>query len=277
MLAVLNCADGAEEGSKILRIALSAPKDLGKAEFSCVKTVYSPTAVLVLCPGCNGDGAGYLTEPAWLEFAKERRLALMAVSFSSEPDLLRDGRGYYYASNGSGQVLLDAISTLYHRDLPILIYGFSGGAHFTSRFAEWKPERVIAWCAYSAAWWDKPKRQKHNSFGIVACGAEDSERYGASLDYFVAGRAIGDRWTWVSIPKRGHSRSPEFEEFLRRYFAAMLKTNAPNGTVKAPDSEWRDVETKAILSSQEALQIPTVAAWLPDHVTATLWSALHAP
>ena len=45
---------------------------------------------------------------------------------------------------------------------------FLGGAHFASRFEEWMPEKVIAWCAYSAGWWICPPRNAAAPAGIAA-------------------------------------------------------------------------------------------------------------
>ena len=51
--------------------------------------------------------------------------------------------------------------------------------------ADWKPERVLAWCAYSASWWDEPQVAARNfPPGIVACGEEDASNYGTSTTLF---------------------------------------------------------------------------------------------
>ncbi|MDD2710435.1 MAG: hypothetical protein PHV34_20845, partial [Verrucomicrobiae bacterium] len=204
----------------VRKFSFPAPRDMDRAEVYAVRTVESPENVLVLCPGCNGSGERLVCSSVWQKFARENRLGLMGISFASPSKFhtADSGRGYYHASQGSGQTLLDAIDRIYGKDLPVLLYGVSGGAHFTSRFEEWKPERVRAWCAYSAAWWDEPKKNPASPPGIVGCGDYDASRYGVSLIYFKQGRALGKPWLWVSLPKIGHASTGPFEEFVRAWF-----------------------------------------------------------
>ena len=169
-----------------------------RADLFYPKPTSQPKAVLVLCPGVNGSGEELIHSPVWQQFPNRNHLGLVGLSFASPEKTIHDGTGYYYASKGSGDKLLDGIRKIYGRDLPLLLYGFSGGAHFTSRFEEWSPSRVIAWCADSAGWWDEPKLSAITPPGIVACG-ENDPRYGASLSYFKQGRAAGKPW----LPAKG--------------------------------------------------------------------------
>ncbi len=61
---------------------------------------------------------------------------------------------------GSGEATVEALgrigAKLGMKPDKILIFGFSAGAHFAHGFASWKPERVKAFVAYSAGWWDEP-------------------------------------------------------------------------------------------------------------------------
>ena len=192
---------------------------------------------------------------------------------ASSSDPLHDGTGYYYASKGSGDKLVEGIRKIYGKDLPLLLYGFSGGAHFTSRFEEWAPSRVIAWCADSAGWWDLPQHHTANPPGIVACG-ENDPRYGASLSYFKQGRAAGKPWIWVSLPKIGHQASPAMEEFARKYFEAVLKRG---GSSDLSGGVWVDVDTKKVLSESEAMALPSESGWLPDPSLIDNWRKIHEP
>ena len=152
--------------------------------------------VLVLVPGCNGDGRAFLSEDKWVAFAEKNRLALVGVSFKSPVQLLKDRKGYYEASRGSGRALLALLEKAGLSRQPLLMFGFSGGAHFVSSFVEEHPKRVIAWCAHSAAWWGAMRRGEiETPPGIVACGGDDP-RLGASLSYFKEGRLAGRRLSW---------------------------------------------------------------------------------
>jgi hypothetical protein len=249
-------------------VHISPSPGLTRADLYVATTVPNPRAILVLCPGMNGNGRSLLT-PKWDDFARENQLGLAALSFASREEDLGNGRGYYYPVQGSGQCLVEAIRAAFGHDLPLLLYGMSGGAHFTSRFVEWKPTRVVAWCAYTAGWWDQPTLSKCNPPGIVACGDEDF-RYGATLSYFLQGRALGKPWTWVSLAKTGHQSSPALDEFVRSYFAAILRHETAT-------AQWLDVDLKTPISRQEIETHPTLACWLPNRRTAQNWIQLHQP
>ena len=197
---------------------------------------------------------------------------MVGLSFASEIDDLHSNNGYYNAGNGSGKLLLDGINKLFNKELPVLLYGFSGGAHFTSRFVEWKPECVISWCAYSAGWWDEPKKSDIMPPGIVACG-EDDERLGASLIYFKEGRSVGKPWLWIGIPKNAHSPDGKVESFVRDYFDAILKDHV------RPDPKttgfWVDIDKLCAAEEYVIGQHPTVTAWLPDVKLIENWRSLN--
>lgn len=257
---------------------LSPSPHMDRADLYCSTSYDLPSAVLVLCPGCNGNGESLVRSPVWQEFAHRNHLGLVALSFASPEKAIHDGTGYYYASKGSGDKLLEGIRKIYGKDLPLLLYGFSGGAHFTSRFEEWAPSLVIAWCADSAGWWDEPKPSGISPPGIVACG-ENDPRYGATLSYFKQGRAAGKPWLWVSLPKIGHQASPALEEFARKYFEAILaRTATLNSSALSPTNGiWVDIDTKKVLSLLEAEALPSESGWIPSQALVDDWRKIHEP
>lgn len=263
------CLSKADEPT---RLSLAPPSGITRADLYHVKTVRKPKAVLVLCPGCNGNGEGLVADPAWQAFAKKRNLGLVGLSFASEIKDIYNGKGYYYVSNGSGKLLLDGINKLFDRDVSILLYGFSGGAHFTSRFVEWKPECVLAWCAYSAGWWDEPQQSDIMPPGIVACG-ENDERLGAALIYFKQGRARGKPWLWIGIPHNGHSPDGRVESFVRDYFAVILDDRKKHDPEKT--GFWVDIDKRQAAESFVIQQHPSVTAWLPDAGLLDKWRLLN--
>lgn len=254
---------------EIEKVSLHPATDMQWADLFVWKGFSHPEAALVLCPGCNGSGEGLIHQPVWQRFAKKHKLGLVGLSFASDTLLLMNGRGYYYASKGSGDLLLDGIRKIYGKRIPLLLYGISGGAHFTARFVEWKPDQVVAWCAYSAGWWDEPKQAKKNPPGIIACGDYD-ERYGASLIYFKQGRALGKSWLWVSLPQTGHGYSGVLEDFVRKYFAAVLNE-------KPGEGQWVDVDLRKMVSPEEADRNRSVTGWLPDARLDEDWRKIHEP
>jgi hypothetical protein len=265
MSGLATLAFGAETVEKV---SLRPTEGIRRAELFFAPTVPRPKAVLLLCPGYNGNGEGLIRQREWQEFATKHQLGLAGLSFASDGELLQKGRGYYYPALGSGQLLLDGLRGKFGRDLPILLYGFSGGAHFTSRFAEWRPDRVLAWCAYSAAWWDEPASRRHAPPGLIVCGDEDPSRYGASLLFFKQGRGVGKPWLWLSLPKTGHQASPKLDAFVRDYFRAILSNSS---------GVWVDVDREEIISTDQALNQPSLSGWLPCRTIHEGWKALHAP
>ena len=243
--------------------------DMERAALDAVVPSGHEKAILIVCPGVNGSGERVIRQGKWQAFARCHQLGLVGLSFASKVSLLQDGRGYYYASQGSGQLLLDGLRKIYGKDLPVLLYGISGGAHFTSRFVEWSPKRVVAWCAYSAAWWDDPKDSEQNPPGLVACGDQDA-RYGASLMYFKQGRALGKPWLWISLPGVGHQGYPPLEDFVREYFLGILDGRHAHGG-------WVDVDLKTTVDSDQAVQLPSLTAWLPDINLLDRWKKIHTP
>lgn len=271
VLLLLVCLSQAEEST---RLSLKPALGMTRADLYHVETVRSPKAVLVLCPGCNGDGKGLITDSIWQAFAKKKDLGLVGLSFASDIKDIHHGNGYYYASNGSGKILLDGINKLFNRDLQILIYGFSGGAHFTARFVEWKPECVVAWCAYSAGWWDEPKATDIMPPGIIACG-ENDDRLGASLIYFKQGRAAGKPWLWIGIPDNGHSPERKVESFVRDYFEAILQNNGKLDPTKT--GLWIDIDKRTPAEVNIIREYPSITGWLPDAKLLNIWQLLNEP
>jgi hypothetical protein len=256
------------------KVVFPPSAEITRAEVAYLKPPEAPMAVLALGPGIDGDGGKQLQQPAWQAFARENNLGLMGLDFASPDDALQHGKGYYYASQGSGDLLVRAISKVYGKDLPILLYGFSAGAQFVSRFAEWKPEQIMGWCAYAGGWWDKPVKSDKMPPGIIACGKLDGERYGAALIYFRQGRSAGKPWLWISLPDTGHKPSAQLEEFARAYFKALLETGK-----KAEKNQgvWVDTEQETTYADAKEIDQPGLAAWLPNEQVFLLWKNLHSP
>ncbi len=256
------------------KISLPTTPELSRADVYVLPFEGTARATLVLCPGQNGNGLEMLKKSEWQEFAQQEQLNLAAISFSSPDKYLQANTftgGYYLASHGSGDALLHALNRALGEDQPpILIYGFSGGAHYTFSFVKAQPSLVKAWCAYSAGWWEEPDPDPVGPPGIIACGENDGFNYGPSLVQFTKGRGMGKPWTWISVPNTGHSWSNPLESFVRSYFAALLDHPQDRPL-------WLDIDTKNPVAANQIAQIPTVAVWLPNADVAELWKKLHKP
>lgn len=245
--------------------------------FSNAKFTDTVNAVLVLAPGMNTNGEFFLRESPWTDFARRNKLGVIALNYSSdEKDLYQNRRGYYWPEQGSGQALLDEIKRVYGRDLPIVLYGFSGGAQFVSRFVDWCPDRIIAWCAYSAQFWDYPEdgRNVTKARGIVACGDQDGLRWQPSFGFYYQGRKNKRPWIWVNISNTGHNRSAKFERFVRQFFEEELAVW--RGEKEPSEDIYSDISNSdnelLLLSEQPELQCPFRTKELLES-----WKKIQAP
>ena len=286
VIVVAHAEAGSMVGIGIHKLSLHPTAEMTRADLYTLDEVTNPRAVLVLCPGFNDNGEALICQPTWQEFARTNRLVLCGVSFASTDQEVQAIRGYFHAERGSGDLLLNGLRLAFGRDLPILIYGFSGGARFAASVVGWKPARVLSWCAYSTCWWEEPQALSNATPpGIVACGEEDASNYGSSTTFFAKGRAAGLRWTWLSLANTGHSWSEPLNHFVRAYFAAILdQAFAPTGhQIDAKTAAghltgvWQDVDTKEVLSAAQASIQPTLATWLPSVSLGVMWSRLHTP
>jgi len=242
--------------------------EIRRAEFHCLSfSKRPPSAVLVLCPGQNGDGADFLADEQWKSFAKAHNLALLIPGFVSDDEDLKSGRGYFVASRGSGKMLLEALRKAGWADAPLLLYGFSGGAHFTISFAAWSPGKVLGFCAYSFGWWTPPP-ENLTCPALIACGQFDAVRYGSSFAYFQAGRRQGKPWAWTSIKGQEHDRCPKLDSFVREYFQSLL--------VSSTEKQVTVDNVRKSLMKRTACD-PLATSVLPSETILESWRSLHHP
>jgi pimeloyl-ACP methyl ester carboxylesterase len=215
------CLPPAMAQVKVLK--LKPARGMTRAELKYGEVPSQCAGALVLCPGYNQDGEPFLRDKAWMNFAQRNKLVPIALSFASdEADLsARTRRGYYYAKNGSGKLLLSGVRTIAGKEVPIVIFGFSGGAHFTHRFAYAFPDKVRVWGAYSFAWYDKAPNVSKPKPGIFICGLDD-ERLDSTRDAFLS--ASNAKWPacWLPVAKNGHSIDRRAADFTRSFFDAVL-------------------------------------------------------
>ena len=229
--------------------------------------------VLVLCPGQNGSSEGMLRSKVWQDFAEREALALVGFHFVSSDEDLKNGRGYFVAARGSGELLEAGLKKAGFGSVPLLLYGFSGGAHFAMSFAAWRPERVAGFCAYSFAWWSPPP-EKLRCPALIVCGQADGTRYGATLSYFQAGRRQGKPWAWVSLKETPHAPSAELDEFVQEYFSCVMNFTKVNEGNKESRSETMDNMTEKVVKGRaddvSCSVLPCADLW-------SKWKEIHHP
>jgi hypothetical protein len=84
-------------------------KELSAASVFVLHPKGVPRGVLVLCPGQNGSSEARLVEAAWSSFAQQNHSALVGLHFVSNDEDLKNGRGYFVAERGSGELLEKAL------------------------------------------------------------------------------------------------------------------------------------------------------------------------
>lgn len=242
--------------------------------FSSAKPTGKEAAVLVLAPGQNMDGSFFLDEPKWSAFARKNNLGLMSLNYSSDIESLYGEKknGYFYAEHGSGQALLDEIRRAYGKDLPVIIFGFSGGAQFTASFVNWAPERILAWCAYSFPMTPEYPESGTNARGIVACGELDSKMWFPSYAFFYKGRSAGKNLIWANLKNTDHARSEAFEDFVRAFFREELDIFAK--AKDAPNDAWVDVYIPE--KTAEHPEGPLLSPFRTERLL-EMWKEIHTP
>ncbi len=273
-LLVLPDLAGASPPGGVVHLDLDLASKVSAASLDYIPAAGGrPRGILVLVPGANGSGAEMLAERPWADFARTNGFILAAFTFVSKAEDLRGEEGYYDTPAGSGAIASAALKKLGAGKVPAFMYGFSGGAHFTASFADSFPHMLKGWCAASFENRSRGEKIARNDAkgrrppGIVACGSED-QRLGASLAYYSRGRALGRKWTWVEIADVFHERSPELEEFARRYFMRLLGRKGPGVWIDIGSGE----DVAHSVGSAKSLQ-----AWLPDADLVADWRALSAP
>jgi poly(3-hydroxybutyrate) depolymerase len=225
--------------------------------------------VLVLVPGYNGDGAGML-DARWKAFAEKNDLILLAPTFHAEGNENNQGKGYYYAEQGSGAVMEKALGEVKRRTGTntdrVLMFGFSAGAHFAHRFALWQPKRVEAFVAYSAGWWSAPTAGLRQVPALIMCGEAD-ERYPATFAFFKQGQKLGCPWVWRSYNHTGHALTPSVRDMAEVFLAHYAHPPATPGEIRFGDIQtFKDVGRAEKESIPDELRIE-----LPSPAVAEVW------
>ncbi len=237
-----------------------------RAEFFFWSETEQPRAVMVLCPGGNGNGYHMLND-TWKAFARANDLALCGVWLQS----VRQPRDYADASLQSGGLLLQAVDSVYADFPQLILTGISAGAVFTGSFVEWRPDRVLTFAAQGGGYWVPPSPDAVDvPLGIVSSGEYDTHCWLLSLHHFQSGRRLGRDWTWVSIPDTGHARNATYEAFTRKFFQAVL------------DKEFEpvvyDITTKQKLTGGlSGIDQVDFTSWTPNQQIAKEWMLLHTP
>jgi poly(3-hydroxybutyrate) depolymerase len=230
--------------------------------------------VVVLVPGSNGDGRPMAADAFWQAFATTQRLALVACRFTDKPHDQSFIEDYVDVSRGSGQALLDVLSTFAaksgHAEVataPLFLWGMSAGGQFNYEFVAWKPERVAAFIVnkggiyYSALL--PAAARKVPGFHYV--GAADLQsRVETITGLFAVNRRGGALWALVVEPGAGHvvGASKDLGALL---FDEVLNTPATTTGFVG------DLKAKTYQAAASSGTPSTPNAWLKTERLAKAW------
>lgn len=235
-------------------------------------------SVIALVPGFNGDGRAMADDPVWHALAERTQSVLVACSMKGDT-----GGQYYEAEKWAGGVFLEALKKLAVEskhpeiaDAPIAFWGHSAGGQFNFNFANWKPERTVAFVVNKGAYYGdtiRPATRKVPALWILGCKDTDIRVKNITAKY-EDGRKSGALWALVPEPDEAHGvgRSREIgmvflEEVLSARIDAFGKLQPVN-----PAKGWLgDLETKSIEKISVMKSGLENLCWLPGESTAKIW------
>jgi dienelactone hydrolase len=289
ILLVLSAAGADAQTPTALDETIPSGRNFDKAEFRLWHPAgISPLrAIVVLVPGSNGDGRAQVDDPVWQAFATRHGLALLGCRFTDKPHDQSFIEEYVNVGAGSGQALLDALTSLSRRSqhpelatAPLLLWGMSAGGQFNYEFVAWKPERVLAFVVnkggiyYSAL---LPQAAR-NVPGILFVGGKDLEfRTSTIAGLFAVNRRAGALWSFAEEPGAAHAvgRSRDMALLFFEDVLPLRLGSAPGTLRLIPESSGFLGDLKAKTFQKQSGAVPNhPTAWLPTERLARAWQAL---
>ena len=245
-------------------------------------------AIVVLVPGSNGDGRPMLNDTVWQAFATLHHTALLGIHFTDKSHDQSFIEDYVNVSRGSGQALLDAVTSLAvksgHSELataPFFMWGMSAGGQFDYEFTAWKPERVVAFVVnkggiYYTALVPRAARQVP---GLLFIGGKDLEsRINTITGLFDLNRRGGALWALTEEPSVGHEVARS-RDLGAMFFEDVMALRMPAGSTELKPLSEKDgfigqlhAKSFSPMGDTKSLNYPT--AWLPTARIAKAWLAV---
>ena len=239
-------------------------------------------AILVLSNYHNSYGLGLASNDEWQTYAKQEKLAILAVHLESFPN----SQGYYsYASGGSGSALLKALDSLAQRhqiekllDLPFLLRGYSAGGVFSYHFSDYQPQRVIAFANIRGGSLNVTEPENKIIPGLMLGGENDAATRNERIaEIVLSKRNEGANWAYAIEPNEDHFGSvTNSDKLIRAFFSKALAKRKIEGSNQliaiSEDSGWLgNNETQEIFSFDSYPTAKSEASWLIDEDFALLW------
>jgi len=168
-----------------------------------------------------------------------------------------------------------------------VLWGWSGGAAFSSSFAQLHPERVAAFIRYHIH-----RRGVPLNLGIVgsipalimAGGKDQTAGVEDAQELWKSGRAVGAPWTFAIEADAPHGPSGEMllqscHDLIIPWIGGVLRQRlAADGytlrRIPSGSGWFANNQTTEIASSADFVGKTTEASWLPDEAAARGWRTL---
>ncbi|MHC4126479.1 MAG: dienelactone hydrolase family protein, partial [Planctomycetota bacterium] len=196
---------------------------------------------------------------------------------------------YCIAKGGSGKALVDALkkfSELANRpeieNLPMLMWGSSGGGQFNYGFACYAPERIIGFVSIKGVFYfPKATVQTRKVPALFILGEKDHWRkvqFPRVMRLFNKHRSQGAPWAVAVEPNAGH-KIGKSNDLILPFFNALVEKRLKDEKnhykdikpVKPLDGWLGNLETFDIYPYKEYPGDIKEAAWLPDKNVAEVW------
>lgn len=250
-------------------------------------------AVLVLINVYHGEGVFY--DEGWRRLVETCECAsvyLNLASIRALPDNLPVAtQPMRHAGMGGADALLLLMDRLGResgheelRDAPMVLWGWSAGAAFSSSFAELHPERVAAFIRYHIHRRGVAEDLKVLSSVpalLIAGGKDQAAGTQDAEELWRAGRSAGAPWAFAIEPDAPHGPSEEFllqscHDLVVPWIRGVLRERLEAGRSKPrripQGSGWLANNQTADIAPQATFAgVSANASWLPDERTARGW------
>ena len=266
---------------------------------SLATTLYYPDkasvirGVLVFTGGASGSGSGdtrgFTEQKFWQRFGDAFGFGVIGTQFSGQ---------YATASGGTGQALLDTLAAYakatQHPELehvPLLLEGFSNGGYFSFTFAQFAPERVIAFCLNKSGFAKAPLDEAFLAVpGLLLWGSEEPAKNVPTVVHSLVQQGRAKHALWAELKEWGAAHEEgEAERAFAPFFAEMIAARYPidSSPLDGPVPLIALREQAGWLADNDAASIEAnvprsaafadydgdraTASWLPSESMANVW------
>ncbi|HET8937469.1 MAG TPA: hypothetical protein VFN67_28695, partial [Polyangiales bacterium] len=178
--------------------------------------------------GGSGDTRDKPGNAFWQAFGQSLGFGIVGTQFTGS---------YTNAANGPGEALLSVLKALGEKtkhpeltNVPLLLEGFSNGGYFSFSFAQFAPERVIAFCLNKSGFAQAPLDPPFLAVpGLLIWGSEEPPDVPTVIHQRVTeGRAQHALWAELREWGRQHEDG-DVEPIFAPFFAEMVAMRYPSG------------------------------------------------